>query len=46
VTGQANARLLVIPGAGHWPHYEQPDLTLRAIDQFLRESWPDGVEAR
>jgi proline iminopeptidase len=40
VAGQPNARLLVIPGAGHWPHYERSDQTLAAIDTFLRGRWP------
>jgi pimeloyl-ACP methyl ester carboxylesterase len=35
VTGQPNASLLVVPGAGHWPHYERPDLTIPAIARFL-----------
>lgn len=39
--GQANARLLVIAGAGHWPHYEQPDETLTAIETFLGGDWPE-----
>lgn len=40
VTGQPNARLLVIEEAGHWPHYERPTETLEAIDTFLRGGWP------
>lgn len=42
VAAQPNARLLVIPGAGHWPHYERADQTLSAIDTFLRGHWPEG----
>jgi proline iminopeptidase len=42
VAHQPHARLLVIPGAGHWPHYERPDLVIPAIDQFLRGEWPQG----
>ncbi|NOT09872.1 MAG: alpha/beta hydrolase [Gemmatimonadales bacterium] len=42
ILGQPNARLLVIPNAGHWPHYEQPALTLRAIEAFLQGQWPEG----
>jgi pimeloyl-ACP methyl ester carboxylesterase len=42
VAGQPAARLLVIPGAGHWPHYERPNQTLAAIDTFLQGHWPDG----
>lgn len=40
VAGQPNARLLIIPGAGHWPHYERADQTLDAIERFLRGEWP------
>jgi pimeloyl-ACP methyl ester carboxylesterase len=42
VRGQPNARLLLIPGAGHWPHYERPELTVSAIDRFLRGEWPEA----
>jgi pimeloyl-ACP methyl ester carboxylesterase len=44
VTGQPQARLLVIPGAGHWPHYERPEQTLSAIEDFLGGRWPKGSE--
>jgi pimeloyl-ACP methyl ester carboxylesterase len=40
VTGQPNARLVVIDAAGHWPHYEQPERTLAAIAAFLGGGWP------
>ncbi|NIR42914.1 MAG: hypothetical protein GWN51_02190, partial [Gemmatimonadetes bacterium] len=43
--GQANARLLVLDGVGHWPHYEDPDACLTAIDTFLSGEWPAGSEA-
>jgi pimeloyl-ACP methyl ester carboxylesterase len=42
VAGQPQARLLVIPGAGHWPHYERPEQTLTAIEVFLSGRWPEG----
>ena len=45
VTGQPNARLLVIENAGHWPHYEQPSETLSAIRTFLGGSWPERATA-
>ncbi len=45
VAGQANARLLVLDGVGHWPHYEAPDSCLSAIDRFLSGEWPAGSEA-
>lgn len=32
----ANARFMVIPGAGHLPHLEQPGTTFAQIDAFLR----------
>jgi pimeloyl-ACP methyl ester carboxylesterase len=40
VAGQPHARLLIIEGAGHWPHYEQPRATLAAIAEFLNGAWP------
>lgn len=43
VAGQPNARILVVPGAGHWPHYEQSGVTLPAIDTFLAGSWPGNA---
>jgi proline iminopeptidase len=42
VARQPEARLLVIPGAGHWPHYERPGETLGAIESFLEGQWPEG----
>jgi pimeloyl-ACP methyl ester carboxylesterase len=41
VAGQPQARLLLIRGAGHWPHYERPDETLRSIQTFFRGAWPE-----
>lgn len=35
-----SARLLVIRGVGHWPHYEKPDVTLGALRAFLDGTWP------
>lgn len=43
VAGQPNARFLVIPGAGHWPHYERPALTIPAIARFLDGAWPENA---
>lgn len=45
VQGQPNARLLIVDGAGHWPHYERPQIVLLAIDAFLDGRWPEGSEA-
>lgn len=42
LAGQHNARLLVIPEAGHWPQHERPELTLSAIRVFLDGLWPAG----
>lgn len=36
-------RLLVIPGATHWPHVDRPDVVFPAIDTFLRGHWPEGA---
>jgi proline iminopeptidase len=40
VRGQPNARLLLIDRSGHFPLYEQPEATLRAIATFLGGKWP------
>ncbi len=40
VAGQPNARLFVVEGAGHWPHYERPDVTIPAIERFLSGGGP------
>ncbi|WP_309890623.1 hypothetical protein [Archangium sp.] len=39
------ARLLAIPGAGHAPHLERPDLFFPAVDAFLAGGWPEGASA-
>ncbi len=44
VAGQPNARLLVVAGAGHWPHYERSEQTLQAIAAFLAGEWPAESE--
>ena len=31
-----NARVEVVPGAGHWPWLEQPDVVARHVTGFLR----------
>jgi proline iminopeptidase len=41
-----NARLLVIPGSGHFPYIEQPQSFFRAAEQFLAGQWPANAEAR
>jgi len=45
VAGQPDARILVVEGAGHWPHYERPEVVLPAIERFLEGGWPEGSEA-
>ena len=45
VAGQHNARLLVIPEAGHWPQLERPEQTIAAIRVFLDGLWPAGSMA-
>lgn len=42
VAGKADARLLVLPGAGHWLQYERPKELLAAIDAFLDGRWPEA----
>lgn len=41
--GIPGARLLVIDGVGHWPHYEKPAETLGALNAFLAGGWPAGA---
>lgn len=38
-----DARLLVIPRAGHTPQGERPDIFFPAIETFLAGRWPDGA---
>jgi len=35
-----NARLLVIDGAGHIPHVEQPEIFFKAVETFLKGNFP------
>ena len=39
-----HARLLSIPGSGHFPHLEAPDVFFPAVDKFLDGIWPEGSE--
>ncbi|HEV8610178.1 MAG TPA: hypothetical protein VGS98_08945, partial [Thermoanaerobaculia bacterium] len=43
VQGNPNARLLVIEGAGHFPHVEKPEVYFPAVEKFLSGSWPKGA---
>jgi proline iminopeptidase len=44
VTSFPTARLLPIEGAGHYPHFEQPDLFVSALATFFDGGWPDASE--
>jgi proline iminopeptidase len=45
VAGNPNARLLVIPAVGHFPHVEAPETFFPAVETFLRGGWPEGAVA-
>jgi pimeloyl-ACP methyl ester carboxylesterase len=38
-----NGRLLLIDGAGHYPHFEQPAVFGEALQTFFAGSWPPGA---
>lgn len=38
-----NARLLLIPNAGHMNWVDQPDAVISAMDEFFRGKWPAGT---
>jgi pimeloyl-ACP methyl ester carboxylesterase len=40
VRGQPNARIVYVDRSGHFPHYEQPEATIGAMDAFLDGDWP------
>lgn len=39
-----HARILIIPGAGHFPHLESPEGYFSAVERFLRGEWPEEAE--
>ncbi len=39
-----DARLFVVPGAGHFPFVERPDMFFPAAERFLSGEWPEGAE--
>lgn len=43
--GFANARLLVLSPAGHFPFIEQPEEFFPAVDRFLAGEWPPAAES-
>lgn len=40
-----NSRLLIIPGAGHFPWAEAPNPFFRATDRFLAGGWPEEASS-
>lgn len=40
-----NARLFAMPGSGHWPHVDNPDVFFPAVDAFLQDVWPEPPDA-
>lgn len=38
-----DGRLLVIPGGGHYPHVENPEIFYPAVDAFMAGRWPEGA---
>lgn len=38
-----DGRLLVIPGGGHYPHVENPEIFYPAVDAFMAGRWPQGA---
>ena len=43
VAGNANARLLLIPDVGHFPHVEEPEVFFPAVERFFSGGWPEGA---
>jgi proline iminopeptidase len=39
----ADARILIIPGVGHFPHIEAPEVFWPAVTTFLNGAWPQGA---
>jgi proline iminopeptidase len=40
-----NARLLLIPGVGHFPYLEAPHTFFAAMESFVGGGWPEGARA-
>ncbi len=38
------ARRLIVRGAGHFVHFEQPQIFFPAVEAFLAGRWPEGAE--
>ncbi len=43
--GNDNARLILIPNVGHFPHIERPEVFFPAVERFLSGAWPEGAVA-
>jgi pimeloyl-ACP methyl ester carboxylesterase len=39
------ARILIVPDAGHFPHVERPDAFFPAVRTFLEGRWPEKARA-
>lgn len=46
VRSTPNARLLLVPGAGHGVFFDQPAALQRAVREFLDGRWPEGTATR
>ena len=44
VAGQPNARLMVVENSGHFPHMENEQVVLPAIDKFLNGNFPEDAK--
>ncbi len=44
ISSYPQARRLIVPGAGHFVHFEQPQIFFAAIEAFLAGGWPEGAE--
>jgi proline iminopeptidase len=40
----ADARILIIPDVGHFPHLEAPEVFWSAVTTFLNGTWPAGAD--
>lgn len=45
-TYMSDARLMLIPEAGHMPFAEQPDTFYPAVDTFLKGEWPEESKSK
>ena len=45
VAGQPNARLIIVEDAGHFPHMENEEAVLPAIDKFLSGEFPETAKS-